>query len=103
MYFKFRNKEYKVERDSHQFILFEKYIGEKGDVEYNTIGYYKDPYYLIQKLVSLNLLTDKTAKSMLSELHATCNELSKALLNAFEKSPTGQIQEISNNTSSPIG
>ncbi len=78
--FKYRNKEYRLERDAHQFIL-----SQKTGKEYVNIGYYSDPYYLIQKLVSLHLCTLKEGKEMAQTIHTTCKALSRLLSNVLPK------------------
>lgn len=89
MYFKFRNKEYKVERDSHQFILSQKYKTEKGEEAYTVLGYYSDTYYLIKKLVSLHLIKGDDGKELNKLIHICCKQLGEAVARAVTEVTKG--------------
>ena len=90
MKFKFRNKEYKVQRDPHQFILQQK-VGE----EYNSIGYYSDVNYLVKKLVSLHCVSGKDGKEMLSLMKTCCEQVGTAIKRALKAPPELDGEEIS--------
>lgn len=83
MDFKFRNKHYRVERDQHQFILSQQYQTTDG-IDYKNLGYYRDPAYLIQKLVSLNIITKSDGKELPTLIKTCCEQLGKVLNKAIK-------------------
>lgn len=79
MYFKFRNKEYCVEKDAYQYVL----KGKIGDVYYID-GYYSDIYFLIKKLISLHVVKDEDGKHMIKTIDDTCKELKEEIRKALK-------------------
>lgn len=97
MIFKFRKKEYKVERDSHQFILSQKYITEKGEEEYNNIGYYHDLALMVKKLISLHVITSKDGKELVNCVALCCKQLGTAIERAVKQPSMRVGKEINKN------
>lgn len=87
--FKFRKKEYEVTRDSRQFILSRKQTTSDGLLAYSPIGYYKDPFFLIQKLASLHLVKPSDAKELTTSLRKLCKDLGNVINKAVKATPTG--------------
>ena len=90
--FKFRNKEYRVERDPHQFILSQKYVTEKGEITYHNLGYYSDAKYLIKKLLSLHLISAKDSTEILSLMKTICDQLGNVLNRAIKVSVASSVE-----------
>ena len=98
MNFKFRNKEYRVQRDPHQFILQQK-VGE----EYNNIGYYSEASYLVKKLVSLHCVNGADGKEMLKIMKTCCEQLGTMITRAVKAPISVDSEEISDRPLSDKG
>ncbi len=77
MNFKFRKKEYRVERDAHQFILSLK--GGGKEEAYSVLGYYSSAAYLIKQLLKLHLISGTNATEISTNFSKTCADLGKIL------------------------
>lgn len=89
MDFRYRKCNYRVERDSHQFIL-----SKKTGNDYGVVGYFSDAYFLIKKLVSLHCFTDCVGNDILKTIKNTCSTLEKVLNKAVKANPEGVEEEI---------
>lgn len=84
-----RGMQFKIERDPHQFILtkFRKSKKPEEEDSWDLVGYYSDLYYLFKKLISLDLIGNRTKEdSALEELvHKTCKELKEITIGVISR------------------
>lgn len=86
MYFTYRKKRYKVEKDAYNLILYKQTSNDHWNIE----GYYSDPNTLIKKLIKEHLFDEKEGKLLLSQF----NTLQSELLMAFKANLKGVGEEI---------
>lgn len=76
--FKYRTKIWKLHKDPHCFVL-----SNKVKDEWNIVGYYSSPKYIVQRLVKENFITAKDGKEFLSSLNAVMDDLGTVINKAL--------------------
>lgn len=86
MIFKIKRTTYKIVKEAHCFSLQKLYVTQKKEEEWTVLGYYKDFYFLLKRLVSDKLISSKTATSFESSLDNMLKE-SDTILKSLFKAP----------------
>lgn len=82
--FKIKRKEYGIDIDPYQYILYEKVKRVAGEEDWVKLGYYNDLFYLLLKITRLQLIDKQKAKDLESAIKSTLRELSTSISNALE-------------------
>lgn len=80
--FKFRKKTWRACKNPHGFSLENEYKNDKGELCWETMGYYSDPDLMFKRLVKEHLLAPTSQKEIAKTIKETCDKLTKAFVDA---------------------
>ncbi len=77
------NTKYQITQDKYQFILSKSKKPQEGEEVWENIGYFHTLPDLFFKLIRLNLMDSRSAKTLEEAIFTTCKNLSEAVKSDF--------------------
>lgn len=77
--FKFRKKEWKVQKDPYCYA-----VHYKNGENWSLVGYYTSTKELIQRLIRENLINGNDGREFLKDMKGVCEELGEVVRKAFK-------------------
>lgn len=86
--FKIKRTDYAIETDEYQYILKKRLKDDKnGEEQYSVLGYYKDLFYLLSKLVKMGAMSSGQGNDLDKFIRRVLNTLQTSLETAIEALP----------------